>query len=144
MKEQNYQNHVKLHPTFHFFGAPLILVALIGTIVNFVVAIWNNDHVGLATLILVSTILLGVTFLLTRLYTLKVQDRVIRMEENFRHHLLTGKLLDTRLTVKQIVALRFASDEEFAALAERVAKEGMAPQEIKQAIKSWKADYHRA
>jgi hypothetical protein len=56
---------------------------------------------------------------------------------------MTGKPLDPRLGVKQIVALRFASDEEFVALAKKAADEQMAPVDIKKAVKNWRADHYR-
>jgi hypothetical protein len=78
-----------------------------------------------------------------RIYALKAQDRAIRAEENLRHFVLTGKLLDARLSIKQIVALRFASDAEFPALAATAADTNMAPDAIKQAIRNWRADLYR-
>ncbi|GJQ33970.1 MAG: hypothetical protein HBSAPP04_28090 [Ignavibacteriaceae bacterium] len=84
-----------------------------------------------------------IIYLLMRSFPLKAQDRAIRAEENFRHYLLTGKTLNPELKVPQIVALRFAPDEEFVALAERAVKENMKPDDIKKAIKNWKADYYR-
>jgi transglutaminase-like putative cysteine protease len=78
-----------------------------------------------------------------RMYAIKVQDRVIKAEENLRYFALTGKLLPRELGVKQIVALRFASDEEFVELAERAAKDGVSPIEIKRAVKNWRADTDR-
>ncbi len=71
------------------------------------------------------------------------QDRAIRAEENFRYYLLTGKPLDSRLRIGQIIALRFASDAELPALAEQAIKENMSQKDIKMAIKNWKGDYHR-
>lgn len=60
-----------------------------------------------------------------------------------RAHRLTGGDLDGRLTMGQIIALRFASDEEWPDLAKRAADEGMAPKAIKQAVKDWRADTYR-
>jgi hypothetical protein len=79
-----------------------------------------------------------------RNFALRVQDRAIRAEENLRHYVLTGKLLDTRLEPKQIAALRFAMDEEFAGLAQKTAAQNTPPKDIKQAIRQWRADHHRA
>jgi hypothetical protein len=78
-----------------------------------------------------------------RTFALKAQDRAIRAEENLRHFVLAGKLLDSRLSVHQIVALRFASDPEFAELAARAAEQNLPSKAIKQAIKNWRADYYR-
>ena len=79
-----------------------------------------------------------------RAFPLAVQDRAIRAEENLRYFSLTGKLLDKGLTMSQIIALRFANDNEFVELAEKALKDNMSNKEIKQAIKNWRADNHRA
>ena len=83
-------------------------------------------------------------YLLFRSFALKAQDRAIRAEENLRHFVLTGKVLYKSLTVSQIIALRFAPNEEFVALAERAAKENLSNNDIKKAIINWKADIYRA
>ena len=77
------------------------------------------------------------------MFALKAQDRAIRAEENLRHFVLTGKLLDPKLTVRQIIGLRFASDGEFVALAQRAAAENLSEDDIKKAIKTWKPDTYR-
>jgi len=82
-------------------------------------------------------------FFLTRSFAMGVQDRAIRAEENLRHLALTGKLLDPRLTMKQIVGLRFASDAEFAELARKAAEEGLAQDTIKKSVRNWRADHDR-
>ena len=78
-----------------------------------------------------------------RWFALRAQDRAIRAEENFRHFILTGQPLDRHLRMGQIIALRFASDEELPALAKRAADEKLSSKDIKQAIKNWKPDYNR-
>jgi hypothetical protein len=77
------------------------------------------------------------------MFAVTAQDRAIRAEENLRHYVLTGKLLDPRLSVWQVIALRFASDDEFAALAARAAQENLEPKAIKQAVQHWRPDLHR-
>jgi hypothetical protein len=79
-----------------------------------------------------------------RAFALKAQDRAIRAEENLRHFAMTGSLLDKRLKMGQVIALRFASDNEFVALAKRAAEEGLSSKDIKMAIQDWKADDNRA
>lgn len=74
----------------------------------------------------------------------RVQDRAIRAEENHRHRVLTGKDLSPALTMRQIVALRFASDGELAALAAQAEAESLSGENIKKKIKEWRPDYHRA
>ncbi|WP_088041852.1 DUF6526 family protein [Bacillus sp. EAC] len=143
MSQQTKENHVRYHPLFHFWGAPLALITIIGAIVNLCCAINNSGNVWLALFILVASFLLVISFLLTRLYANKVQDRVIRMEENFRYYTLTGKVLDPKLSIRQVIALRFASDEEFISLGEKAVKEGLSPKDIKANIKNWRADEYR-
>ena len=82
-------------------------------------------------------------FFFCRTFPLKAQDRVIRAEENMRHFVMTGKLLDPRLSIQQIIGLRFASDAEFPALAQRAADESMSADAIKRAVKSWRVDLYR-
>src|SRR5260370_410994 len=82
-------------------------------------------------------------FSFARGFPRNAQHRAIRAEENLRYFVMTGKLLDPRLSMLQIVALRFASDAEFVPLALRAANENLAPKDIKQAIKTWRADEHR-
>jgi len=81
-----------------------------------------------------------------RLYPLKVQDRVIRLEERLRMERLLPDTLKSRipeLTAGQIVALRFASDAELPALVEKALNGKMEPKAIKQSIQNWRADYFR-
>ena len=83
---------------------------------------------------------------ISRVYTVKLQDRIIRLEEKIRAAELLpsgGDAQLAKLTTKQIVALRFASDEEFAALLDRAARENLQPKDIKAAIKTWRPDFHR-
>ena len=82
-------------------------------------------------------------FWYTRRFPVRAQDRIIRAEENLRYFILTGNQLDSRITMAQIIALRFAPDDEFVQLADRAANEQLRPEEIKKAIKQWKADHHR-
>jgi hypothetical protein len=74
----------------------------------------------------------------------RVQDRAIRAEENHRHRVLTGEDLSPALTMRQIVALRFASDGELPALAALAQAEKLSGESIKKNIKEWRPDYHRA
>jgi len=97
-----------------------------------------------ASLIVALTIALVLTAFFARTFALRAQDRAIRAEEQLRHYVLTGKLLDPRLTMRQIVGLRFASNDEFVALAQRAADQGLTTDAIKQAVKQWRADLNRA
>jgi hypothetical protein len=140
---QNYSNHVRFDVGFHRILFPILTITLIGACVNLVLSIGDHERLYNASLILVLTGCLAAAALYGRIFALKAQDRAIRAEENLRHYVLTGKLLDPRLSVRQIVALRFAPDAEFPALAARAAQNGVAPQEIKQSIKNWRVDDYR-
>lgn len=141
MKEQNLKNHSRYIPLWHFIIPFFMLVLLIFAIINFVHA--DADHHYSAAILLLISILLFGFYWYTRWFALRAQDRAIRAEENFRHFLLTGKPLDSRLHTAQIIALRFASDEELPGLANRAAEQNMSQKEIKTAIKNWRPDYHR-
>jgi hypothetical protein len=96
-----------------------------------------------ASLIVALTISAILLFVFVRVFPLKAQDRAIRAEEQLRHYVLTGKLLDARLSVRQIVALRFASDAELVSLAQRAADQSLSPDAIKREVKQWRADTYR-
>ena len=143
MKEQNYSNHTRLMAGFHFVLLPILLLTLIGAGVNLYRSWGDHTRFYSAALIMVLTFCVVMAALLGRVGALMAQDRAIKVEENFRHYLLTGKTLDPRLTVRQIIGLRFASDEEFVALAAKSAAEGTSEDDIKKSIKNWKADNYR-
>ena len=140
MEEQNFKNHTKLVAPFHFFAIPLLFFTFIGSLVNLYQSMGNHDRIYSAALI--TTLSLGAVMctLFGRIFALKAQDRVIRLEENLRHQTLAGKPLDSRLRVGQIVGLRFASDAEFVALAAQAASKDMSQKDIKQAIRNWRVD----
>jgi len=140
-KPQTYANHARFDPWFHFFLVPVLLITLIGTIVHLV----RHPHFGSAWHVVLVLALIDLATL-ARVYALRVQDRVIRLEERMR---LTGLLPESQrasiaqLSVKQLVALRFASDAELPALAERAWKENLTPKQIKLAIQVWRPDTFR-
>lgn len=142
MQEQNFQNHSKYVLGYHVITSVLLLGALITAII-YTVMNGSEQAVLAITLLLTIAALLGV-FWYTRVFALRAQDRAIRAEENLRYFVLTGKLLPSNLRMGQIIALRFAPNEELLALVERAATESLSAKEIKQAIQNWKPDYHRA
>jgi Family of unknown function (DUF6526) len=144
MEEQNISNHVKWVPTFHFFVMPVLLL-------NFGWSIYRLIHLGFSmdslVAVLTAAALVGLMFH-ARLFALKVQDRVIRLEERMRLERLLPEELKPRIgefTCAQLVGLRFASDAELPALARKVLadkiQEGKA---IKQLVQNWRGDYLRA
>ncbi|WP_444939741.1 DUF6526 family protein [Paenibacillus harenae] len=130
-------------PAFHYFLVPLGLATSAASIAYLFVAERSWETL-FTSLIAVSLSLMAVmTMVFARMFACKAQDRAIRAEENLRHFVLTGKRLDPRLNMSQIIALRFASDDEFLSLCERGAETDMASDDIKRSIQSWKADYDR-
>lgn len=142
-EQQNFQNHAQLVTGFHKVLFPVIALTLIGSGVNLYRSLEDHSRLYNAALIFVLVWVSIGLFFYSRIFALKAQDRAIRAEENLRHFVMTGKLLDARLHARQIVALRFASDGEFVALARRAAEENLPPVEIKKAIKDWRGDYYR-
>ena len=141
MAEQNFSNHTRFDPKFHFVLAPILMV-------NFIWAIWRlvqTPHIyNLWAVVLGGAFILWL--LTTRLYALKVQDRLIRLEERLRIVPLLPATVKARwgeLTESQLVALRFASDGEVGSLAERAIHEKLEQKAIKQAIQVWRADHFR-
>jgi hypothetical protein len=143
MTTQNFKNHSQFVPMFHFVTLPAILVFIVGSFVNLFHAVQKEEGVYSASLLCLAGIILLFVAFLARIFALKAQDRAIRAEENFRHFLATGKPLDSKLRISQIIALRFASDAEFVALAKKAADENLSSKDIKQAITNWKGDYYR-
>ena len=142
MQTQNFKNHARLVPLYHFVTFTLLVVILIGAIVNLINS--AKENVYSASLLVALTIATILIALFARTFALKAQDRAIRAEENFRHFVATGQPLDNRLRMGQIIALRFAGDDEFVALAKKAISENMSAKDIKMAIQNWKGDYHRA
>ncbi|WP_395627360.1 DUF6526 family protein [Daejeonella sp.] len=139
---QNYQNHARLVTGFHRVLGLLLLLGFIGSIFNLYKS-WDNDSLYSASLITLLFVCCIFLFWYTRSFPLKAQDRAIRCEENFRYYLLTGKALPTELSMGQVVALRFAPDEEFPSLVEKVLSDKLNSKSIKLAVKNWKPDYYR-
>ena len=143
METQNYANHRQTVPAFHFVLFPLLVLTLIGSCVNLYDSWGDHTRLYSASLIVVLTFCVLILMFLCRIFALKAQDRAIRGEENLRHFALTGKLLDPRLTIRQIIALRFAPDDEFVSLAQQAAEKNLAADAIKKAVKRWRADTYR-
>lgn len=139
MNNQNFKNHQRFHAPFHYVLSLLLIVTLVGVIINLV-----KEGLGFTgILFLLIVVILSIMFFLIRTYPLKAQDRAIRAEENLRHFVLTGKLLDSKLTIGQIIALRFADDSEFPELSQKAVSQNLSPTDIKKSIKNWKADFYR-
>ena len=141
---QSYKNHTRYHPPFHFVIIPLLIFNLIFSIYITVHNWPGYQHTHLWNIVM------AIVFLLmagnARESAMKAQDRVIRLEERLRLHALlpeADRAHINELTPRQLIALRFASDDELPELAHRALTKNMEPKAIKQAIVNWRADHHR-
>jgi len=141
---QSYKNHTRLEPMFHFFILPVLLL-------NIAVAItWyvrhRPTHIHSGPWIILLSLALFMLAGIARGYALKAQDRVIRVEERLRLASIVSpsELAELEsLTMKQYIALRFASNPELPELARRAIRENLTPKQIKQSIVAWRADNDR-
>lgn len=144
MAEQNFANHTRLVPPFHFFVIPMTAINFGWTIYRVIRAGFSAD--GVISILFAAAIVLLALF--ARLFANAVQDRVIRLEERLRFERLLPADLKPRIpefTVNQVVSLRFASDAELPELARKVLAEKLDQRKaIKQLIKTWRPDYCRA
>jgi hypothetical protein len=138
MSEQNFKNHGRIDPTFHFVLFGILFVNLIAGIVHLV----RHPNLHMVWFVVLSVTALIFLFKM-RLYAMKVQDRVIRLEERMRLQALAPSEWHTqiyRLSIDQLIGLRFAADEEVVELAKHALEHGLNRKQIKERIKSWRAD----
>lgn len=138
---QTKTTHVRLHAPYHFITAPVLLMLLIWAIINLV-----RQPTPSAGMLLAIVIVLWIMFYLLRAYPLKVQDRVIRLEERLRLAMVLPEPLRKRIgeiNEAQLIALRFAPDAELPMLVDRVLSEKLSPKQIKDSIREWLPDYWR-
>jgi hypothetical protein len=140
--KQVYSNHRQWVPLYHFLTFAAMGTLLIGSILYFIKNRGESLMLPFLLILMVLT-LISVSFH-CRSFALKAQDRAIRAEENLRYFILTGKPLNPNLSLYQIIALRFASDEEFVSLTGKAIEQDLKPDEIKRLITNWRPDYHRA
>ncbi|HLN99620.1 MAG TPA: DUF6526 family protein [Pyrinomonadaceae bacterium] len=142
MKTQNFANHTRWHPPFHFFIFPVMLINLVWSVVLFV----KGPDINSGWWVVVSLALLWL-MLIVRTNSLRVQDRLIRLEEKLRYQQLLSPSLSEqarKLTSAQICALRFAGDGELEGIMTQVVTGKLTkPKDIKLAIKNWRADTFR-
>lgn len=144
MAEQNYANHKRYRPLYHGFTFVITLIIGAISIHRLVSVLRENGDIFSSLLFVLIWIVLVFIFFYARVFALRAQDRAIRAEENFRHYVLTGKPLDRRLVISQIIALRFAPDNEFPELARKAVDENLDSDTIKKSIQNWRADHLRA
>lgn len=142
MAEQNFSNHTRFHTTFHWVGFPLVAIYLLWSVW---LLIRQPGWETAMNLVLISALV--VTFFLTRIYALKVQDRLIRLEEQLRFQRVLPAELAQRaamIPVPFLVAIRFAPDDELPELIEQVLDGRLTrPVEVKKAIRNWRGDHWR-
>jgi len=148
MNEQNFSNHAKIVPAFHYFVGPVLMI----NVVTHCIALFKSfsappGFILLSFLAVLSSIAVLMLAFLGRLFALGVQDRVIRLEERMRYERLLPEDLKPRIgefTINQLVSLRFASDAELPTLARKVLDGKMIERKaIKQMVQNWRADYQR-
>jgi Family of unknown function (DUF6526) len=138
---QTFANHTRYDPPFHFFVLPVFLITFLASIVFLVRH--PSIHSGWFVVVTLAAL---VGLLRIRIYALKVQDRVIRLEERLR---LASLLPETQhnqigqLSESQLIGLRFASDQEVPGLVARAVAERLSRTDIKKAILVWRPDYWR-
>jgi hypothetical protein len=140
-KPQTFANHARVDPLFHFFLVPIFALSTVAAIVLFLMR--PSLHSGWHFVLIAAG---TVAIFKIRLYALRVQDRVIRLEERLRLTSLLPEPLRSRipeLTEDQLIGLRFASDAEVPKLAERALLEKLSRADIKKAIQTWRPDYWR-
>lgn len=138
---QSLRNHVRFDPSFH----AVLFSVLIANLVVAIVYVVRHPHFYTAWLLLLS-IVAFIPFFKLRLYPLRVQDRVIRLEERLRLQALAPAEWHTqiyRLTEDQLIGLRFAADEEVVELAKQALEERLSRKQIKERIKEWRPDEWR-
>jgi hypothetical protein len=141
---QTYKNHARFNKPFHFVLIPLLLLNFIFSFVLF--ARHYHEHPHIAPWWIVMSFVFILMANCTRSGALKAQDRVIRLEERLRLVLLLPPAEHAAIpsfTTGQLIALRFASDDELPALAHRTLADNLTPKQIKQAIVTWRPDHHR-
>jgi hypothetical protein len=147
-KPQTFANHGRVDPPFHFFVLPVALITLILVVVHFFHRFNSQDPWSIVynAWLVVVAIAAIVAIFRVRLYALKAQDRVIRLEERLR---LTAVLQDPlrsrmgELADAQLIGLRFAPDAELPGLVKRALDEKLSCKDIKKAIVNWRPDHHR-
>ena len=140
-RPQTLENHARIDPWYHYVLTILLLIT-----VTLVIALVFRRHDLLSFALLSGTLALLIIAAKVRTYPLKVQDRVIRLEERLRLMTILPVLLHHRiaeLSESQLVALRFASDKQLMALTARVLEENLDNKQIKAAITDWRPDNYR-
>jgi hypothetical protein len=143
MKIQSYKNHIRFYSPHHFVYYPVLLLFLAFSIYF---AITSSNQLIWGFIAVIFIFLFCLAFMLRQHYALILQNRIVKLELRYRYFVLTGTRLETieyKFTDDQLFALRFAPDSELLLLVDRVLKENLSGDAIKQAIIHWKGDYNR-
>jgi hypothetical protein len=146
---QSYAHHTRWDPLFHFFILPVTALTVLGVIIHSVAHVVKHPGAESAIHALIHIVMAAAFLALVfkiRLYAVKVQDRVIRLEERLRLATVLPESLRARipeLTTDQLIGLRFASDGELAGLVQRTLNEKLSRDDIKKAIQHWRPDNWR-
>ena len=139
---QNYKNHAKFVPMYHYVLTAILLFNFGAMAYH---AFQQPDMYHLWTVVMAAALIMIALF--ARVFALKAQDRVIRLEERLRMRELLPADLKGRIqefTADQLIALRFASDAELPELASTVLRDNLQARDaIKKLVKDWRADDHR-
>jgi hypothetical protein len=141
---QNLKNHARFHPPFHFFVLPMLLINFIFSIYA-TIHHWPEHRILFLWWILMSAVLFVMAGV-GRGAALTAQDRIIRLEERLRMQALLpaeDRAHINELSEKQLIALRFASDDELPALVRKTLTQNLEPKAIKASIVNWRGDYYR-
>jgi len=141
-ESQSFKNHARFDPVFHFF----LTFVFLGTVIVAIVHVVHHVSSFTAWWLLLASIAAFLMLFKLRLYPLKVQDRVIRLEERLRLQALAPEQWHSqiyRLTEDQLIGLRFAADDEVVELAKQALEHNLNRKQIKERIKSWRPDYWR-
>lgn len=140
--KQDYSSHRRFSPVHHFVLCPLMLAIIAGAAAN-LFGPAGTGHPYTSSLVLALSVVVTANAVAARIFALKAQDRAIRAEERLRHNVLTGRLPDARISMRQMVALQFAPDGEFVQLAARATGDDLSADEIKRAVADWREDHDR-
>jgi hypothetical protein len=143
METQSYKNHIRYYTPHHFVYYPIIMTFLAFSIYF---SCTTEDSLIWSFISGIFVVLFCLAFMLRQHYALTLQNRIVRLELRYRYFSITGKRLEDfehRLNDDQLFALRFASDNEFPELTQRVLNENLSGKEIKKVIQHWKGDYER-
>ena len=141
---QSFKSHTRWDPIYHFFTIPLLLANIVVTGVNYAHSHAYTGFGGIWSILI--AVALFFLALKARMYALGDQDRIIRLEERLRLHALLPaeeRAHINDLSTKQLIALRFASDDELPALFRKTLTQNLEPKAIKKSIVNWRPDYER-